>query len=78
MGHDDGSHGTNGAVGGFYLNGRRRTANKEIEYVSYRIIFRQEGNLELQACFHSDYCFNDEKLFYQASNWALWADYTNW
>lgn len=78
VGHDDGSYGTNGEVTGFYSNVYRKTANKEIGCCSYRIIFRQEGNLELRACYHSDYCFNDEKLFYQASNWVLWADYTNW
>ncbi len=78
VGHDDGSHGTNGTVSGFYSNGIHKTANKEISYWSYRIIFRQEGNLELHSRCYSDYCFNDEKLFYQSSNWHLWADYTNW
>lgn len=79
VGHNDGTYGTNGPVTGFYSQeGRRRKANKEIEYLNVRVEYRYEGTLEVFLEYSSIYYDGYNPLFYQSSNMVSLSKYTNW
>lgn len=83
VGHSDGSYGTNGEVGGFYLNSYRHSkANKEISYLSVHVVYKYEGTLELYFTYHMTYFKGNTPLFYQGTEEDMYRTtpiiYTNW
>ena len=75
----DGSYGSNGDYTGKYPQYRQGcTANKEIEYVSFKGEIKDGGDMQVYFLLSSDYCSGDIPLFYQSSNWSFYDTYTNW
>lgn len=76
--HNDGSYGSNGDYTGKYPQYYQGcTANKEIEYVSFKGEIKN-GDMQIYFLFGSDYCSDNIPLFYQSSLWVLYDTYTNW
>ncbi|HJH76762.1 MAG TPA: hypothetical protein OIM43_07105 [Prevotellaceae bacterium] len=76
--HNDGSYGSNGDHTGKYPQYYQGcTANKEIEYVSFKGEIKN-GDMQIYFLFGSDYCSDNIPLFYQSSLWVLYDTYTNW